>query len=420
MPEMSTPRRSLLFHHDFLRLWFSQTSSLVGLQFGTLAIPLVAVVALHATAAQAAILTGLGMTPWLVLGGVAGAWVDRWRRRPILLITHLGRAVVIATVPVAAVLGVLGLGQLYAVVVVNGVLTVFFETAYHSYLPSLVPTHNLAEGNGKLAVTDGAARAGGPTLAGLGVARLGAPYALWAQVVAYLASALAIWRIRANEPAARPQRDGTWHAVRSGARFIAGRAQLRSVIVSEAGYLFCYGISFSVLIVFFSRQQSLDPTQIGIVFTAGSVGGIVSGLFASRIGALLGRSAALWLGGGLRAVGLAAIPVVALARPELVLPVLIAARFVNAFGWTVWDVHRQTVQQLTTPTALLGRVNGSALFLARGGQALGGFVGAALAVALGATGTLVVGGVGAVAAVLVLLGSGPSTVSRPSDCHRPG
>ena len=398
--------RSLLFHRDFARLWFSQTTSLLGLQFGTLAMPLVAVLWLHATPSQVAVLTGLGMTPWLVLGGLAGAWVDRWRRRPTLLITHLGRAVVVATVPVAALSGVLGLAQLYMVVLVNGTLTVFFETACHSYLPSLIPRGTLAEANGKLAVTDGVARSTGPTLAGMAVARLTAPNTLWIQFVAHLASAWTICRIRTQEPAALPHRDGTWSAVRAGVRFITGQAVLRALITAEAGYLFCYGVSFSVLIVFLSRPMALDPTQIGIVFTAGSVGGIVSGLVAERTGRRWGQGPALWLGIGLRAVGLAATPTVALAPAAIVLPVLIVARFLNAFGWTLWDVHRQTVQQLVTPTQLLGRVNGSALFLARGGQALGGFTGALVAALIGSTGTVAVGGVGAVAAIALLLGAG--------------
>lgn len=411
MPEMSTRPRSLLFHRDFARLWFSQSISLLGLQFGTLAIPLVAVMTVHATAAEVAVLTGLGMTPWLVLGGVAGAWVDRWRRRSVLVVAHLGRAVVVATVPVAALLDVLSLAQLYAVVLVNGVLTVFFETAYHSYLPSLVPDRALAEGNGKLAVSDAVARAAGPTVAGAAVARFSAPATLLGQVAAYLASACAIWRIRTVEPAPAHRPEGTWAAVRAGAGFLAGRAVLRTVIVSEAGYLFCYGIAYSVLIVFLARELELDPVQIGIMFTAGSVGGIVGGLLARRAGVVLGRTGALWLGGGLRAVGLAAVPAVVLVPPEAVLPALVVARFVNACGWTVWDVHRQTVQQLATPSAMLGRVNGSALFLARGGQALGGYAGAAIAVLLGATGTLTVGGAGAVAAVGLLLGA----VSRSRD-----
>jgi MFS family permease len=390
-------------HSDFLKYWSAQSLSLAGMQFGNLALPLVAVLTLDASAAEAGVLSGIGGLPWMLFGLLAGVAVDRFRRRVILVAAHCGRALLLASVPVAVGFGVLSMAQLYVVAFLTATLSMCFEIAYQSYLPSLVARDQLAEGNSKLAATDGVARTVGPGLAGTTVQVLTAPLALGANAICYLASGLLLWLVRRPEPAPERQaRRSFWRSFVAGLAFTWRHALVRALALSEATYEFFFSMMYAVLFVFLSRELSLAPGVIGAIFAAGSVGGILGAFAARRAGERFGRRAAMVGGSLLRSGGLAAMLLSIVAGPFAV-PVLIGARLCNAFGWTVWQVHQETTQQLVTPVRLLGRVNGSMLFVVRGMGALGGFAAAALAAAHGVVPTLVIGAVGAALAVVALL-----------------
>lgn len=389
-------RRGLWQHSDFLKFWSAQSLSLLGIQFGRIALPLVAILSLDASAAQVGLLTAVGGLPWLVLGLFAGVVIDRLPRRPVLIVAHVGRALLWGSIPVAAAFGGLDLIQLYAVAVLSGIFNVCFEIAYRSYLPSLVGHDRLAEGYGKLAVTDGAARAAGPSVAGALVQVLTAPLALAVQALSYLGSAALLWRVHHAEPAPGPgrARGHPWASIREGLEFAWRQAIVRALILSEATYTCSFAVLSAVLMVFFARRLHLDPALIGIIFTVGSIGGILGGLVARGLGNRLRRGRAVLVGSLLRGCGIAIVPLAALAGP-LGLPLLIVSRLVNAFGWTVWDVHQETTQQLLTPNRMRGRVNASALLAIHGFDTLGGFAGTGLAALLGVLPTLTIGAVGA-------------------------
>src|ERR671935_1242601 len=193
------PRGGLWRHADFLKLWSAQTVSQFGTTVSQVALPLVAVLVLDASAFQVAALGTVEFLPFLLFTLPAGVWVDRLPRRPILVVADLGRACALGSIPLAAAIGHLTLTQLYVAGFVTGTLTVFFDVSYQSYLPSLVERPELVEGNAKLEVSRSAAQIGGPGIGGLLVRAFTAPYAVLADAVSYLGSALFIFAIRRGE-----------------------------------------------------------------------------------------------------------------------------------------------------------------------------------------------------------------------------
>lgn len=304
------------------------------------------------------------------------------------------------SIPIAAAVGQLTIGQLYAVTFVAGVLDVCFLVAYRSYLPSLVERRQLTEANAKLAATDGVTRTAGPSLAGGLVQLANAPIALAVQAISMLGSALLIWRIR--RPGSIPPRSEqpqlrgtTLVAIRDGLRFAWRHNVVRACTLSDASYLFGFAMSYAVQIVFFTRDLGIGPAVIGVIFTTGSVGGLLAALVARPIGRRLRPGWSLVAGSVLRASGIALVPMATLAG-DLALALLIGARLVNASGWTLWEVHQETVQQQAVPDRLRGRVNASTLVVVQGADAIGALVGAGLAATVGVVPTLVGGGIVAV------------------------
>jgi len=197
-------RRSLWGHRDFVRLWSAESVSRFGSQVSLLALPLIAITALHTSTFQVGLLSTMEFLPFVLIGLPAGVWVDRLRRRPMLIAADLGRALALASIPLAHALGVLSMAQLYAVAFATGVLTVFFDVAYQSYLPRLVLPEQLVEGNAKLEISNSGASIAGPGLAGLLIQLLTAPVAVVADAASFLASAAFIGRIRRREPPPPP------------------------------------------------------------------------------------------------------------------------------------------------------------------------------------------------------------------------
>ena len=210
------PQGGLWRRGDFLKLWSAQTISQFGSAVSQVAIPLVAVLTLHASAFEVAALSTVEFLPFLLFTLPAGVWVDRLPRRPILVIADAGRALALGSIPLVAAVGHLTLAQLYVAGFVTGTLTVFFDVAYQSYLPSIVEREQLVDGNAKLEISRSAAQIGGPGLGGVLVRAFTAPYAILADAVSYLCSAAFLFGIRTKEvvPARTARSSGGRSAVR--------------------------------------------------------------------------------------------------------------------------------------------------------------------------------------------------------------
>ncbi|MGH2609141.1 MAG: MFS transporter, partial [Tepidiformaceae bacterium] len=269
------PNTGLWRHPDFLKLWAGETISIFGTLVGGLALSFVAIIWLDATAVEVAILALCQIVPGFVIGPVAGVWVDRVHRRPIMIIADIGRFAALATIPLAAVFDALTIGQLWAVAAAVSGLTVFFDVAYQSYLPTLVKREELIEGNSKLETTASVAEVGGFGIAGWLVQIATAPGAVLVDALSFLASAVAIWRIQAPEPPPPPAHERQ-HAVREaveGMQVLLGNAILRALTTAAILNAVAGRLITVVLLLYLNRELGYGAGVLGTIF---AVGGLTS------------------------------------------------------------------------------------------------------------------------------------------------
>jgi MFS family permease len=360
----------LLRDADFRRLYVADTISQVGTQVSMLAIPLVAVLSLNASNFEIGILAACENLAFLLVGLPAGAWVDRLRRRNVLMVGDLGRFLLLGSIPVAWWLGGLTIGQLFAVAVLAGVCTVFFDVAYQSYLPHLIGRDRLVEGNSRLEAVRAVSQIGGPALAGAIIQALTAPVAVAVDAVSYLGSALFVGRIRKRE--ARLQRKPDAHLGREmaeGLRFVLGNRSLRAIAVCTGSSNLFSAISFSMVIVLLARVLRLPAWQIGIFNAVPAVGGLLGALVATRVAKWLGGGPAVW-------ISIAVTSPFALVTPFAQRGVLIwlAAIAVGIWwlGAVVYNINQVSFRQGLCPEHLLGRMNATIRFLVWGTMPIGG------------------------------------------------
>ena len=258
------PTGGLWRHGDFLKLWSAETISEFGTQMCQLALPLVAILVLDASAFQVAALGTIEFLPFILFSLPAGVWVDRLAAAADPHHGDFGRAVIYATIPIAYVADILTLGQLYVVGFLVGIFTVFFDVAYQSYLPALVDRSQIIEGNSKFEISRSAAQLGGPGLGGALVQIFTAPYAVLVDAVSFLASGLFILGIRKPEPRPEPavvdgRRPSIWSELKEGLRFVLGNPNLRAQAGCTATSNFFGSVMFAILLVFAVRELELSP-----------------------------------------------------------------------------------------------------------------------------------------------------------------
>jgi MFS family permease len=401
------PSGGLWRHSDFLKLWSAETVSQFGTQVSNLALPFTAVLVLDASAFEVAALGVVEFLPFILFTLPAGVWVDRLRRRPVLIAGDLGRAALLASIPVAYVMDSLSLGQLYVVGFLVGTCTVFFDVSYMSYLPSLVTREQIIDGNSKLEISRSTAQIGGPGLGGLLVQAFTAPYAILVDAISFLGSGLFILGIRKHEE--RPEetlgddgeRTSMSTELREGLRFVLGNPYLRAQAGCTATSNFFGNVSFAIIVVFLVRELGLSPGVIGIVISLGSVGALIAAFTAMRISRRFG------IGPTTIAVGLLWGPatlLMALAPTgNRAIPLLVIALVVLGFSGVVYNIVQVSYRQAICPPGLQGRMNSVMRFVVWGTIPLGGLLGGALGSAIGLRETIVVGAVGGALAVLWIL-----------------
>jgi MFS family permease len=391
---------SLWHNADFLRLWSAQTISQLGTQITALALPLAAILVLDASATEVAVLAALEWLPWLLFSLPVGALVDRMRRRPVLVLADVGRGVALASVPAAYAFDALTLGQLYAVGFLTGVLTVFFDVAYQSYLPSLVERRQLGEGNSKLEISRSGAQLAGPGAAGGLVQLLTSPVAILFDAISYLFSAALLARIQRAERFEKPH-DGTRirHEIVEGVRYVFGHAVLRPSMAFVAISNFFGNVFWTIFIVYAVRRLDWSPGTIGLALTLGNVGFLAGAMLAPRISARLGVGPTMIGSGMLGGWPLLLVPFAPEAYSVLL---VVAAVAVQGFGVVVFNVAAISLFQAITPDRLLGRMNASRRFVVWGVIPLGQLTSGGLAAWIGLRPTLLVGAVGTAVAFLPL------------------
>ena len=388
-------------HPDFLRLWAGQTISQFGSQVTLLALPLTAALALGATPAEMGILAALQSAPFLLVGLLAGVWVDRLPRRPVLIVADLGRAALLGSLPAAAFLDRLGMPQLYLVAFATGLLSVFFDVAYGAYLPALVREDALVDSNSKLELTNSAARVAGPGLTGVLVQVLTAPIALLVDAVSFLLSALSLALIRATEPPPAPRagRPSLRAEVGTGLRLVFGNPLLRAIAGCTATANLAWNVIFAVFILYATRQLGLTPALLGLIAAAGNVGFLVGAGLAGPLARRLGLGPTLVAMPVLGSLGALLIGAAGGSRP-VAAACLIGAQFLFGFGGVIYNINQVSLRQALTPDRLRGRMTATMRFLVWGTIPLGALLGGLLGERLGLRPTLLVGALGTLTAFL--------------------
>jgi MFS family permease len=394
----------LLRHRDFRLLWGGESVSELGSQVSLLAIPLLAVRTLHATAFEMGLLTAASTAAFLIVGLPAGVWVDRVRRRRLMIGADLGRVLALGSIPVAAAVGGLTLAQLFVVTLVSGVLTVFFDVAYQSYLPALVGREHLVEGNAKLTGSAEVAAVAGPGVAGALVQAVGSSAAVAVDSVTFFVSAVAVGAIRSPEP--KPTVPEGGHAglmegIAQGLRFVFGNALLRAIAATTATSNLFSGVAAAVEIVFLVRQVHASPGVIGLLFALGGVGGVAGAFSAGPIARRVGGARATIIGIA-GSVGALLIP---LTMPGAGLLYFGAGLLMVSFSATVYNVNQVSFRQRLCPDRLLGRMNATMRFVVWGVLPIGALIGGIMGAVFGLRTTLWIGALGQAVAGIWLLAS---------------
>jgi MFS family permease len=405
-----------------MKLWTGQAVSQFGSMVTRDALPLIGVLVLRASPLQMGFLAAAGSAPVLILGLLAGAWVDRLRRRPILIAADLGRAVLVGSIPAAALLGRLSLGYLAAVAAATGALTVIFDVAYGAYLPSLVAREHLLEGNSKLGVTASLAEIIVPGLTGLMVQLISAPLTLLVDAFSFLASAFSLGLIRQPEPPRKPAAtgDSVRREIGQGLRLTLGQPVLRALAVFNAWSAF-FGAFYGALYSLYALQVlGVQPVLLGLFIGAGGLGALAGAAVAGRFTRRLG------LGRALKAALLVTLPLAPLTPLAggplwLIALCMFTPQLIGDLFDAIFDITTLSLRQAITPGAWLGRVTASMNVLSGGAFTVGLLVGGALGSLLGARNTLWVAVMGSVIGKLLFVFSPPAALREtPAPIAEPG
>lgn len=393
-------------HPDFVKLWLGRTASRFGSHIGSTALSLTAVLLLRATPAQMGLLAALGSAPSLVGAPLAGAWVDRLRRRPVLIAADIGRAALLTAIPLAALLGQLRIERLYAVAALAGLLTALFEAAEGAYVPALVPREELVEGNAALAAGDSVAEIGGQAAAGVLVQGLGGPAAVLLDAASCACSALCVGLIRVPEmPAAEPaRREGVWREAVAGLRAVWADLLLRALAGNAAVSAFFGNFIGALYTLYAVRTLGVPVPLVGLLVATGGVGALAGALAAGRVARRAGPGPALigatLVGGGMQLLN----PLAGGPLPLAVsVAMLGAAQLMGDVAYAVHAVVAVSLRQAAVPGRLLGRVTASMGAIVGTAAPLGALAGGALGGAVGPRPTLLLAACGILLAALPLL-----------------
>lgn len=385
------PPAPLWRDRNFLILWSGRIVSAYGDEIAALALPLLAIGTLHATPWQMGLLGAANRLPSILIALFVGVWVDRQRRRPLLIAADLGRGLLFASLPLAALGGLLGMPALYVVSFLLGSLAVVFDVAYQSFIPTLVGRTRLVEANSKTGLSVSIASITGPGLAGVLVQTLTPPIALLLNAASFITSAATRGLLRATEPTpphdtARPP---LWQQIGAGLRVVLGDRLLWANAACRATYMFSSSALFAVYILYLTQNLGLSPGLLGLVFAAGGPAALLGLLTVGPLARRLGLGRTLLISATLAGPGDFLIPLATRGTP-LAIPLLMAATFLRGFWVTVYDLHQVSLRQAITPPHLLGRMTASVRFLIWGVTPLGALLGGWLGTTLGLRPTLII------------------------------
>lgn len=372
---------------DFRLLWIGETTSTLGSSVGGVALPLVAVVTLHAGPLTVGLLTAAAWLPWLLVGLPAGAWVDRMPKRPVMLVCNTVSTVVFASVPIVAWLGALTTTHLLVAATTAGAAKVFFTLAYRAYLPVLVERERLLDANAKLQGSESAAQIAGPGLAGLLAQWFGAVSGVLADAVSFAIAVVCLRSVRTRETRRETDAKRRLRAeIGDGLRFVAHDPYLRTLTAFSAmSNIALMGYS-SIQIVFLTRDLGAGAGQVGVVLAVASSGGLFGAALSGRMATRFGTARGFLLCEAL-AAPMALLGPIGTGGAGLVL--FGAAGFGTGLGIVASNILTSTFRQHYCPAGMFGRITASTSALNYGAIPLGGLLGGLLGDAIGVRATMI-------------------------------
>ncbi len=401
-PPGSRARGGLFRHHDFRQLFVADTLSQFGTQLTGLALPVLAVRQLDASAFQMGLLGFCEFLAFLVIGLPAGAWVDRWRKKRVLILNDGIRALALASLPLAWGLDVLTFAQLLVVALVIGSCTVFFDVAYQSYLPDLVEPKDISEGNAKLEASRAVSQIAGPAAAGGLIKLVGAPLTIAGDALSFVWSIFWVRRIHhVDTPPPVEDRRPLHVEIREGLSFVLRHSLLWRITACTSASNFFSSMTGSLLVIYALRTLDLDEGHLGLAMGLGAGGGLVGALLAPRVTRLLGEGRVIPVSALLMVPAGFLMPLAGTVIPPMA--ALAGYMLIETFSVVLYNVTQVSFRQRLCPRPLLGRMNASIRFLVWGVMPIGSLVGGFLGEAISVRTVWWIGAFGAIVAILPVL-----------------
>ena len=402
---MRNPFSSPLWrNHAFVRVWAAATVSIFGSLITRIALPLLAILTLGAGPIEVAVLRGVDLAATLVITLVAGAWVDRLRRRPVLIWADLGRAALLASIPIAFMFGILSFWQLLVVAALTAVLTSFFDAADNAYLPTVVERERLVEANSALAATGSAAEFAGFGLSGVLVQLLSGPITIAINAVTYVVSAVLLMTIRTVEAPPPPvaDREPVLEEIRHGLRLVRHDPTLRAFAIAQMLLAAQWGGFGATFFLFALQDLGLNAAVVGGVAAVGGVSSFFGAIVATRSTRRWGVGPVAIASSLTIAVGFLFIPLAPAGLPLVALLFLVGQQLISDPAETVYDVTETSVRQTFVQDRELGRVTSTFRVLAVAAQLVATIGAGLLAEVIGLRATSFLAPLGGVLAAAVL------------------
>lgn len=395
---------SLWRNRAFVAVWSASTISIFGSLITRTALPWTAILVLNAGALDISALRGVEQVASLIVGLFAGAWVDRLRRRPIMIVADLGRALLLFSIPIAFILNGLGMAQLIIVAFFAAVLSTIFDVADRSYLPTVVPRRHLVGANSALTASGSVAEFSSFGLSGFLINILTAPITIAVDAISFLVSAVLLATIRKGEPPPTPveHREPVLHEIREGLRIVAHTPVLRALALSHGGTHLLWGIFGTGYLLYAKNELGLDPAATGVIAALGGVGSLAGSIAVPRLLRRYGVGRTILGGITLFAIGNALIPLAPSHAALLAATFLITQQLIGDSGGTVYEIVETSLVQSSVENRVLGRVNASIFVFTTLATLLGVILGGVMGEVLGLRSAFFVGLVGAVLAIAAI------------------
>ncbi len=353
--------------------------------------PLLAVLTLDASPLELGIVTASSTVAFALIGLPAGAWLDRWRKRPVLVSADVARAVLLASIPVAAVFGVLSIPQLVVVSLLSGFARVFFDVGYQSYVPAVIGKDRVLAGNSAMETIRASGQVVGPGIGGALVTLIGAATVVGIQAVTFAVSAISLLAIGKREQVVPRPREpvplGT--QIAEGLSFVARNRILRATAIASGASNFSFAMASAVTIIFMSRTLALSPTAIGVTFAVGSLTVMLGAAVTPMLSRLVGSARIIWL--SLAATGPLTL-LGPLAQPGSLVLLLVVGIAAGELGQIIYAVTNVSLRQRLCPERMLSRVTATMRVLIMGAFPLGALLGGTLGEVIGLRGVLWISG----------------------------